>query len=262
MQTQKEFMLITVAAAFLLFILLSFILTMLFFHKRKQGDFQREVEVIKTNFEKELLETQLEIQEQTFQHISRELHDNVGHFLSLAKLQLATIQTELALPDVEKLSSSVCLITNSLDEIRNIAKSLNTENIKSNGLIKTTEQQVEQVKKLGRFSVDFAVSGKTCFLDDQKEIVLFRILQEGLNNILKHSQASAIHINLHYEERQLILSIRDNGIGFNANNMSNNDHYGSSGIKNIIKRSSLINAFHEIISTPGEGTTIKVITPY
>lgn len=262
MQTQKEVILIIVVISFLFFILISYILTMLFFHKKKQLGFQKEVELIKANYEKELLKTQLEIQEETFQHISLELHDNVGHFLSLAKLHLTTMNGSVPKEISEKLEASVSLLTSSLDEIRNISKSLNTENIKSNGLIKTVEQQVEQLKKSGQFIIHFIISGKTCYLEDQKEIVLFRIIQEALNNIVKHSKANTINITLHYEEQRLLLTISDNGIGFDVHDALHYETHSSSGLKNIIKRSSLISAEHEIASKPGAGTKINIITPY
>lgn len=262
MQTQKEVILVIVVTGFLFFILISYILTMLSFHKKKQLGFQKEVELIKANFEKELLKTQLEIQEETFQHISLELHDNVGHFLSLAKLHLTTMNGSLPVEVNEKLEASVLLLTYSLNEIRNISKSLNTENIKSNGLIKTVEQQVEQLHKSGQFVIHFSISGKTCYLEDQKEIVLFRIIQEALNNIVRHSKADTISITLHYDEQKLLLAISDNGIGFNVIEALNGEAHASSGLKNIIKRSSLINATHEIVSKPGEGTKINIITPF
>ncbi|MEO6000820.1 MAG: ATP-binding protein [Chitinophagaceae bacterium] len=262
MQTQKEIILLIVATTFLLFILLSFIVTMLFLNKNQQNGFLKEVELIKSNFEKELLKTQLEIQEETFQHISLELHDNVGHFLSLAKLHLTTLRIPIHEELTKKMDAAALLIAYSLDEIRNISKSLNPENIKSNGLIKTVEQQIEQLQKSGQFTINFTLSGKTCYLEDQKEIVLFRILQESLNNIVRHSKANLIHIKLHYDEQKLLLSIHDNGIGFNIDHLYRNEKHNSSGLKNIIKRSSLLNATHEILSIPGEGTTIKIITPY
>ncbi len=262
MQSQKELILLIVSSTFLFFILMSFIVTMLFFNKRQQHGFLKEVDIIRSNFEKELFKTQLEIQEETFQHISLELHDNVGHFLSLAKLHLTTLN--ILLPDdaIEKLNAATSLIARSLDEIRNISKSLNTENIKSYGLIKTVQQQIEQLKKSGQFIVNFIITGRTCYLEDLKEIVLFRIMQESLNNIVKHSKATIIHINLQYDEEKLLLSIHDNGIGFQVENSLCNENLYSSGLKNIIKRSSLINASPEILSSPGEGTTINITTPY
>ena len=261
MHTQKEIILF-IATLIFLFILICFIVTLVFSSKRQQHVFIKEVRLIRSNFEKELFRTQVEIQEQTFQHISLELHDNVGHFLALAKLHLTTFTLPLPQEVTEKIDAVTLLIARSLDEIRSISRSLNTENIKSNGLIKTVRQQIEQLNKFRQFKVDFTITGRTCYLDDLKEIVLFRIMQESLNNIVKHSKANMIYIKLHYYEEKLLMSIHDNGIGFRVETSLCNENQSSSGLKNIIKRSSLINAIPEILSRPGNGTTINIITPY
>jgi two-component system NarL family sensor kinase len=262
MQSQKDVVLFILFTTFLFFILVCFILTMLFLHNKQKDGLLKELELVKSDFEKELFETQLEIQEETLQHISLELHDNVGHFLSLAKLQLTTMNVPLPRDVTEKLEATESLLTYSLNEIRSISKNLNTENIKSYGLIKTVEQQIEQLKKSGSFSINLDVRGKACFLDDQKEIVLFRITQEALNNIVRHSKANHIDIGFNYGEDRLLLAICDNGIGFDVKDFLHSTVHRTSGLKNIIKRSSLINATHEISSVPGEGTKIVITTPY
>ncbi len=262
MQIQKEILLFIALSTSLLFILIRFVVTTLLFNKKQQHRFLKEVDLIKSKFEQELFKTQLETQEETFQHISLELHDNVGHFLSLAKLHLTTLNIPLPDEAIEKINASTLLIAHSLDEIRNISKSLNTEHIKSNGLIKAIQQQIEQLNKFEQFTVNFIITGRICYLEDLKEIILFRITQESVNNIVKHSNADIVEIILHYDEDKLLLSIRDNGIGFKVENLLHDENQTSSGLKNIFKRSSLINAVPEILSSPGKGTTINIITPY
>jgi two-component system NarL family sensor kinase len=262
MHTQQEILSFIIATAFLLFLQASFIVTMFLLNRKQQHGFIQEVAFIKSGFEKELFTTQLEMQEATFQHISLELHDNVGHFLSLAKLHLTSLKIPLAKEVTDKIEAAVLLISYSMEEIRGIGRSLDKEGIISNGLLKTVHQQVEQLKKLGQFAINLTVTGNTVYLEDQKEIFLYRIMQESINNIVKHSKADLININFHYDDQKLLLSIHDNGVGFRIGNLLDSKSYGSSGLKNIIKRSSLINATHEILSEPEEGTTIKITTPY
>jgi two-component system, NarL family, sensor kinase len=263
MASQKIIIILIVLTTFIFLILMSFIFSILILHRRKQRNYKNELALIKANYEKELLSTQLEIQEQTFNHIALELHDNVGHFISVAKLYLTTISSDAQSDFSDKLNHSISLLTSSLEEVRNISRRLNTENIKENGLIKTVHQLINQVEKTNEFKVEFRVSGKTCYLEDQKEIVLFRIVQEAFNNIIKHSHAKEISINLEYEEEHLVLTIRDDGIGFNLEETLNAEStQNSSGLKNITRRSKIMNATHFIKSKPGEGTSITVITPY
>ena len=245
----------------LVVLLLAFCIQYILYHyKKRQNYFVQEVEYLKLNYEKELLRTQLEIQEQTFQHISLELHDNVGHYISLAKLHLLTLTREDK-DFTNKMEASVDLLGTSLQEIRALCSNLNTSNLKNNGLIKTVEQQVAQLSKSGRFEVDFTVSGQTVYMDEKKELILFRIIQEALNNIIKHSQAAKVKIQLAYCSQHMELTITDNGKGFNIED-TRNDPAGSSGIRNIVNRSLLINAMQKIRSEQGKGTTIQIITPY
>lgn len=245
----------------LVVLLLAFCIQYILYHYRKrQHYFTQEVEYLKLNYEKELLRTQLEIQEQTFEHISLELHDNVGHYISLAKLHLLTLTSEDK-DFSDKLEASVDLLGTSLQEIRALCSNLNTSNLKNNGLIKTVEQQVAQIGKSGRFEVEFTVSGKTVYMDEKKELILFRIIQEAFNNIIKHSQASKIGIQLAYCKLDMELTITDNGKGFDVED-SLSGPTSSSGIRNIVNRSSLINASQKIWSEQGKGTTIQIITPY
>lgn len=256
-----EINIIGVLISMLVVVLLAFCIQYILYHyKRRQHYFIQEVEFLKLNYEKELLRAQLEIQEQTFQHISLELHDNVGHYISLAKLHLLTLTRD----DQDfsgKLESSVDLLGTSLQEIRSLCSNLNTSNLKNNGLIKTVEQQVEQLSKPGQFEVDFSVRGQTVYMDEKKELILFRIIQEAFNNIIKHSGANKIGIQLAYCKQDMEIIITDNGKGFDVKKFLQGQA-GSSGIQNIVSRSSLINASQKILSEPGKGTTIRITTPY
>ncbi|MBE7169981.1 MAG: hypothetical protein INR73_05285 [Williamsia sp.] len=256
-----EINIIGVLVSMLVVVLLALCIQYILYHyKKRQHYFIQEVEFLKLNYEKELLRAQLEIQEQTFQHISLELHDNVGHYISLAKLQLVTLNGNDE--DLSgKLSSSVDLLGTSLQEIRTLCSNLNTSNLKNNGLIKTVEQQVEQLSKSGQFDVAFTVKGKTVYMDEKKELILFRIIQEGLNNIIKHSQANKIRIQLAYCKDDMELTVTDNGRGFDVQKCLSGAT-ASSGIRNIVNRSLLINASQKIWSEPGKGTTIRITTPY
>ena len=266
MHSEKVVIVFLILTTILFSVLISVILKIVSLHRKKQNIYKQELQLVKSIYEKELLKTQLEIQEQTFNHIALELHDNVGHFLALAKLHLSTINgSEInELEDVkEKVNESIFLLTSSLEEIRNLSKSLNTESIKENGLIKTVEQLIKQVEKSGKFEIEFYITGVTCFLDDQKEIVLFRIIQEAFNNILKHSKARKIVVRFNYNQPRLNIIVNDDGVGFNVQNALNRDNCKDcSGLKNIITRSTLINASYVIESGDGKGTTINISTSY
>lgn len=218
---------------------------------------------MKNNYERNILKTQLEIQEQTFRDISREIHDNIGLSLTLAKLQLNTIDYRCAGSTTEKVNSSTDLISQAIQDLSDLSKSHNTEAIKSHGLYNTLKAEAEKISRPGKHRIEFTEEGNLFFLDAQKELILYRIAQEALNNILKHAAASRIWIKLKYGTDHVSLSIKDNGKGFNKMEI---EERGSgkmnNGLTNIRTRAKMLDGTCIINSNPGKGTLICVTVPY
>ena len=246
---------------FVILLLIGFIITILFLYQRKQNRFQKQLELTKATYEKETFRAQLEMQEETFQYISQEIHDNVGQFLSLAKLHLNTFNIDQRESAMEKVNYSTDLLTRALDDLRDLSKSLSSELIKNGGLAKAIEQQIGQVQKIGKYHVVLDIQGEYNQINEQKEIILFRILQEALNNIIRHSGASEILVLLTQIENSIKMRIQDNGRGFDDSFLKKARLRFLGGINIMRKRAKLINADFEIESTPGHGTKITVTTP-
>lgn len=246
-------------SVFLVLLLLVFIMLILAVHRKRQHRFSIELENIKINFEKESLKTQLEIQEQTFQYISQEIHDNIGQFLSLAKLRLNTLDFKNLSLVREQVADSADMLTKALDDLRDLSRSLSSEIIRANGLVTAIELQIAQLRKLELPQVDYVVEGEYQFLDEQKEIFILRILQEAINNIIRHSEARRVNILLSYKGAELFLSVSDNGKGFNRSAIA---QHKSSGINNMTKRAKMIGAAFNVESQAGRGTTVNLSLPY
>jgi len=243
----------------MILLLLVFILLILFLYRKKQMNFSIQLENIKANAERELLKTQLEIQEQTFQYISRDIHDNIGQFISLAKLQLNTLDFDHLNMAKEKIIHSADLLTQALDDLRDLSRSLSSELIRNNGLVAAIELQIAYLRKLEVLEVHFEVVGEKQFMDEQKEIFILRIIQEAANNIIRHSDARKVSILLSYEQGQLSLTVADDGKGFDTLGVRNSK---SSGIINITKRAKIIGAAFNIQSSLGAGTKVNLFLPY
>jgi two-component system, NarL family, sensor kinase len=260
---QKITLALTILTTLLILILLIVLLLALRLIQKKQFSFKKEILSIKLNYEKEILQTQLEIQEQTLQNISREIHDNISISLTLAKLQLNT----LSYADVNSLQktviSSVNLISKSIVELSDLSKSFNTEAIRENGLYNTLRLEIERIERTGLYQTEFKVVGTPVFMQAQKELILFRIAQEVLNNVLKHAQAKKITISLCYEPNRLVLSITDDGKGFNPDLIAADRKKSMrAGLANIKSRASAIDGSAVIQSIPGNGTIICIEVPY
>lgn len=259
----NDIILFVIITTIVLLFMLSFIAAVLFLYQKKNIVYFKQLEDVKNNHEKSLLETQLEIQEQTFQNISREIHDNIGLSLTLAKLQLNTIDYTQTPTTIENIASSIDLISKAINDLSDISKSFHSEAIKTNGLYNTLKMETEKINRSGKHLVKFTEEGNIIFLDANKELILYRIAQESLNNILKYANASCIFIKLIYESNHVIFSIEDNGNGFDKDEI---EKYRAgkihTGLSNIRNRTKTLNGTCTIDSSPGNGTIICITAPY
>jgi len=261
--TNSDLTYIVLATTFLILLLAGFILSILFLYRKKQIAYTKELESIKSEYEKTILNTQLEIQEQTFQHISREIHDHICLNLTLAKLNLVTVKTDDWQQNTDRIDSSIDLLSKSIHELSDISHSMNPGLIESFGLIKTLELEIEKLRKPRLFNISFELEGNSVFMNSQKELVIFRIIQEAFNNVLKHAEAKNVLLRLYYDANHMETIIQDDGIGFSSDLSNDNGKMKhQSGLVNIQKRAKLINGDCKIRSEVSKGTTIYLSIPY
>lgn len=207
-------------------------------------------------FDKTLMQTRLEMQEQTFTAISQEIHDNSGQLLSLAKLQLNTLSYEHTDQVKEKVGDAVGLITQTIQSLRDLARNLHTEAIHDVGLIKSLEAEIRMIEKLGMLQPVFRVFGTPESLDKDKTIIIFRIVQEALHNVIKHSRATLVDMQVHFEQDCLRVTIQDNGIGLRTQLASD-----GSGLRNMKDRARVIGAEFNVRPAPEGGTLVSLKMP-
>jgi two-component system, NarL family, sensor kinase len=242
------------------FLAVTLILFTTLFQKRKLKQ-QTEVIMLKENFARELLQTQLEIQEQTLKTISQEIHDNIGQVLSLTKLNLNTIDINNKDELQEKIKDSKDLVSKAIHDLRDLSKSLNTDTIAAMGLQRAIEYELEMIRKTG-FETALEITGETIRMEPQKELILFRIVQETLNNIIKHAEAKKITVTMNYTPDTMEMKIKDNGRGVDLSplNAGTDGGFGL-GIRNMHNRAKLIGADFNMSSSIGNGTTVSLIVP-
>ena len=150
------------------------------------------------------------------------------------------------------------LISEAINDLSDISRSMSSEIVLNNGLIKALEFETAQLQKSGLYKIELSVTGEIIFLDANKELVLFRIVQEALNNIVKHAHANRIRIGLHFNNDSLGLYIADNGKGFSCDEGSEQ----GIGLINMKKRASILNGICTINSQPDIGTNINIKIPF
>lgn len=254
----NDITLLLLGTTFLILLMAVIIIVIVFLYRKKQIAYLEKINDIKTNNEKVLLTTQLEIQEQTFQHISREIHDNISLSLTLAKLYLNTFNWNDKPDSEEKLNSSITLLSKSIAELRDISKSLNADIIIQHGLLKAVEEEVERIRAANLFAINYEVTDSTAFMDNQKELLIYRIIQEAFYNIIKHSGATQAGLLLEYNYTHLIITIKDDGKGFVVDT---DIQKGNAGLNNMLSRTNILKGEMKIKSRPGSGTTLTFNIP-
>ena len=232
-----------------------FIIYFIVLYRSKQLKNKREQEQQQSAFQQELLRAQIEMQEQTLLHISREIHDNVTQVLSFVKLSLALAVNSAEDQKKAKITESRELVSQAINDLRDLSKSLSFEHITRLGLSKTIDIEAARINKSGLIQTMLSTEGDVYPLGAQRELVLFRIYQEALNNALKHSGAKHFKIGLQYHPELFNLTLEDDGNGFSAKLL---DGGSGSGLKNMESRAALIGAVAVIDSSPGKGCCIKV----
>ncbi len=255
MLAKEEFLLIIY---FVVVILLLTVFTIVFFmtyQKRKNKLLVEKYEAEK-RFEEEIVKSKLEIQEQTLKNVGWELHDNIGQLLSVANMQLNILTRsvdENSKPAVEELKE---VVSSSLQEVRSLSKSLNSEVIQYSGLVDSVKNELARFERMQVIKPNFILQGNGFELDQKETIILYRILQELFSNVIKHSKANKINVLFDYNEDRLLIDVTDDGVGFNSSQIKK-----GSGMFNMQSRAEMINAKLEFNSTVNSGTNVTLIYP-
>ena len=261
-QNQEIVVIILIATALAL-LLVGFIVTSIFLYQRRQHRQEQQLVRMKDEYQQELLRSQLEIQETTFKTIAMELHDNIGQVLSVVKLSLSVLPLDKAHPAYEGVQVSRDMLNKVIYDMGNLTKSLHTDRIAQIGLVEAIRFDLGSLKRTGLLEVGFSVEGEEYRLEDQRSIFIYRMFQEMLNNILKHSKATRVNIAVIYSiDNKFVLKVEDNGVGFDLEKKRTQASSSSGiGLKSMTNRASLIGAQISVQSQPGKGTSIKVELP-
>lgn len=233
-----------------------FILFFLFLFNKRKNKLIKDKVLMQSQFTQALLQTQLEIQEQTLKTISQEIHDNVGQALSLAKLNLNTLDFDTGAGKDKKIERTIQLVSKAINDLRDLSRSLNGDKVADLGLQDAIDNELKIIRNTGLMHTNLTTEGNPYVLQNQHEMVIFRIVQESLNNAVKHSKAKNINIHINYQPSHCSITIADDGEGFNANLLKATQT--GIGLKNMQNRANLIQANFSIESAPGKGTTVLI----
>jgi signal transduction histidine kinase len=213
---------------------------------------------VKSERLQQLLRRALTAQEAERQRLSRELHDETGQALTSLMLQLKALQEEDD-PEVvrDRLNGLRYLTTRTLEEVRRLSIDLRPVALDDLGLVPAIRSYVEDWARRSSIAIAFASNDALGRLPSATEIVLYRAVQEGVTNVVRHSQARHAHIMLDRVGRSVTLMISDDGVGLNLD-VTNSNGLGLAGMR---ERVEMAGGHWQIVSAPAAGTQIMIDLP-
>lgn len=240
---------------FILFIAAIIIFIRQYKIKKKEHDLMLQTQI--DEHHKELLATQIEIQKQTMQHIGREIHDNIGQKLTLASLYTQQLAYENKAPQInENIENISAIINQSLSELRSLSKSLTDNAIDTSTIAELLQSECNKINELKACNVQFKSDTIDVSLPYQSKSVLLRIAQEFIQNSIKHSGCKTIIVDLSKQEKNLKLTLEDDGNGFDIKNYKPN----GIGLNNMKKRAEIIGGTFKLKSN-SKGTNLVIEIP-
>lgn len=226
-----------------------------YFYRQRQKIKNKEIIALQQQQEIAKLEALIDGEEKERRRIAQELHDGLNGDLSAIKYRLSTLEESgLSAIDTENLTKVINMIDESCAQVRSISHNLMPASILDYGLIETVKEYCVKINNSDSFKIDFQFFGNYISLSKKMETVIYRIIQELVTNILKHSKATEAMIQFNYREDELFITVEDNGIGFDKNTISN-----GIGHKNIQTRIDFLNAQLNVdSSSAGTSYTISI----
>ncbi len=221
----------------------------------------------KAKFQKEIMKQQelatkavLAAEEKERQRIARDLHDGVGQMMSVAKMNLSAFESDLHFLDrdqQESFEKIINLVDESCREVRSVSHNMMPNALLKNSLAIAIKDFVDKIEKRS-LKVRVYTEGLDERLDSNLEIILYRVIQECVNNVIKHAEASRLDISVLKDKEGISATIEDNGKGFD---IGDKDKFEGIGLKNIITRIEYLKGMVDFDSSPGRGTLIALNVP-
>jgi two-component system, NarL family, sensor kinase len=257
-ETESEIRQLIELSTLVAVIFIAIIILFIVFYRSRRTIHRKEKEALTSIFENELTSAKMEIQETTLQHFTREIHDNIGQKLAVARIYINRLEAaKAASGEKSELEEISKLMGDAIGDLRTIANTLNPEYITNLGLIKSLQNESERINQLHIVDCSLHIAGdKQDALTSQQELLLFRICQEFIQNSIKHAGCAAICINIDFGEPYFVMKLTDDGAGFEYEKVMDNSK--GTGLRNMLNRAKMLGANIEILSGNGTGLTLTL----
>lgn len=209
-----------------------------------------------------LLRSLVEAQEEERKRLARELHDGAGQTLTGLLVRLKTLENKAAVPNLkDDLRNMQDLVSETIEQIRTLAHQLRPAALEEFGLPLALEALVKDVSDQGRLDGTCECQLKSHEIPDEVEVVLYRIAQEGVTNILRHAHAAHMNLMVHLGQQGVSMTIEDDGAGFDPTTLGMDSGKRHLGLISMKERAEILGGSLDIYTAPDKGTTIQVHVP-
>lgn len=211
----------------------------------------------------ELFRKIVSAQESERQRIARDLHDETGQSLTAIGMGLRGLADETdSKKRLSTLTQLQSLTSDSIHELQRIISDLRPAHLDDLGLSATLRWYASRIHELTSIHTRVDIEGDEPPLDDAVKITIFRIVQEALNNVVKHAQATTVNVKVHYLKDDVRIHVFDNGSGFDMSAVQNRVGRVSLGLAGMEERAALLGGAVTVASRPGYGTEVEAVIPY
>ena len=239
--------------------LLVAIVYMLIAQNKRRYLYLAEKKEMEYQYQNELLNTKIELQEHLLNQVSQEIHDNVGQVLSLVKVHLYSVSNQPANQrSVELLNTSATLLDKAIEDLRNISHAQSATILQRLGLKETIGKELDYLRALKKQTCELEVTGNYYSLLPEQELFIYRVAQEAINNSIKHANCTLLKVTMSYTPEMFTLTVSDNGAGFDTMSVTSNPGIG---IAHMQQRAKLLQAELDIQSQQQKGTVVTLQMP-
>ncbi|WP_083927719.1 sensor histidine kinase [Niabella aurantiaca] len=225
----------------------------------KQSEQLHEQQIAQLEKERQLIAAQslMKGQEEERSRLAKDLHDGVGGLLSGVKLSLSNMKGNVFLSEenAKAVATIIGQLDSSIHELRRVSHNMMPEALIKFGLKEALENYCESIDQSGKLNVRLQTYGLEQRMEQDTEIILYRVVQELLNNVVKHADARQALVQLVREPDKFTLTVEDDGKGFDS---SDPQHRKGAGLQNIQARAGYLNGIVDIRTRPGEGTSVTI----
>ena len=219
-----------------------------------------KLQALEIEQKKKTTQAVMHAEEEERKRIAGDLHDSVAQKMVVAKLNLEAFSNELnnMNPQQQKIYNNISsLLDESTTEVRHLSHSMMPKAFARSGFTQAVKEFLDKIEKPG-FKISFSADGDFSIIKENTALMIYRIIQECVQNVLKHAKASQLHVSMIAAENEMDVTVEDNGVGFNTSNISISE---TTGLKSIQSRIEYLGGKLDISSKPGNGTVMAFYIP-